>query len=76
MSNVHSRTWNMAKKNENHGKLETHTVGREIWQEPLENMKNEKYTFQTLDFCEKNWKIRHKHCMTWNMARNTEKHGK
>jgi hypothetical protein len=35
----------MAKKNENHGKLETHTVGREIWQEPLENMKNEKYTF-------------------------------
>jgi hypothetical protein len=22
------------------------------------------------------WKMRHKHCMNWNMARNTEKHEK
>jgi hypothetical protein len=22
------------------------------------------------------WKMRHKHCLTWNMARNTEKVGK
>ena len=50
MSTIGPGIW---KKNENHGKLETHTVEREIWQEPLENVKNEKYTFQTLDFCEK-----------------------
>ena len=31
-------------KTENHGKLETHTVGHEIRQETLKNMKNEKYT--------------------------------
>ena len=30
---------------------------------------------QDLDFDEKTkktWKMRHKHCMTWNMSRNTE----
>ena len=29
--NAHYRTQIMAKKKENHGKSETHTVGREIW---------------------------------------------
>ena len=24
----------------------------------------------------KTWKMKHKHCMTWNMSRNTEKHEK
>ena len=24
----------------------------------------------------KTWKMRHKHCMNWNMARNTEKREK
>ena len=28
MRNAHCRTWNMVKKTENHGKVETHTVGR------------------------------------------------
>jgi hypothetical protein len=35
----------LGEKNENHGKLETHTVGCEIRREPLENVKNEKYAF-------------------------------
>jgi len=31
-------------KTENHGKWETHTVGREIGRETMKNFKNEKYT--------------------------------
>ena len=52
-----------------------HTVGREIGRETLENLKNEKYTLQDLDYgekTEKTCKMRQKHCRNWNMARNTE----
>ena len=38
----------------------------------MKNVKSEKYTLQDLDYGkkpEKTWKMRHKHCMTWNMAR-------
>ena len=55
---------------------ETHTVGPGIWRETLKNLKYEKYTMQDLDFGEKPQKplkIRHKHYITWNMTRNSEK---
>jgi hypothetical protein len=31
------------KKTENHEKIDTHSVGREIWQETLKNLKNENW---------------------------------
>ena len=69
----------VCRETETHGKIETHTVGRKIWQESLKNVKNEKYTLQDLDYgekTEKTWKMRHKHCGTCNIVRNTEKRGK
>ena len=50
-------------------------VGPGIWQKKLKYMQNEKHTVQDLEYgkkIEKTWKMRHKHCITWNMARNTE----
>ena len=47
--------------------------------ETVKNMKNEKYTLQDLEYgekTEKRGKMGHKHCITWNMARNSEKHEK
>ena len=46
-----------------------------------ENVKNEKYTLWDMDYGEKTkkkkyWKMRHKHCDTCHMARNTEKSAK
>ena len=43
----------MARKFENHGKCEIHTLGREIWRGKLK----------------KGGKFRNVHCRTWNMAR-------
>ena len=45
----------------------------------LKIMENEKNTQQDLEYGEKHgntWKMRHKHCMTWKMVRNTEEGGK
>jgi hypothetical protein len=56
-----------------------HRVGPGIWQEILKNVDNEKCTLYDLEYGEKHWKrwkMRHKHFMNWNMARNTEKHRK
>jgi hypothetical protein len=69
----------MARNTEKGLKRETHIVGLGICRETVKNMKNEKYTLGDMDYgekTEKTWKMRHKHCMTWNMARNTQKHGK
>ena len=45
-----------------------------------ENVKNEKYTLWDMDYGEKTkkkyWKMRHKHCDTCHLARNTEKSAK
>jgi hypothetical protein len=41
------------RETENHGKLEIHTLGREIWRGKLN----------------KGGKFRNVHCRTWNMAR-------
>ena len=40
--------WNLeyGQKTDNQGKIKTQTVEREIWQETLKNVKNEKYTLQ------------------------------
>ena len=46
------------KKNENHGKLETHNVGPGIWQETVKNVKNQKSTLQDLEYGEKAEKFR------------------
>ena len=35
MKNAHCRSWNMARKFENHGKCEIHTLGCEIWRGKL-----------------------------------------
>ena len=56
-----------------------HIVGPGIWRDTLKIVKYEKYTLQDLDCSEKTektWKMRHKHCLMWNMAKNTEKHEK
>ena len=53
MRNAHCRTWNMARKFENHRKCEIHTLGSEIWRGKLK----------------KGRKFRNVHCRTWNMAR-------
>jgi hypothetical protein len=42
MRNSHGRTWNMARNTEKHAKLETHTIGPQIWREILKNVKNDK----------------------------------
>ena len=55
------------------------TLGSGIGQETLKNIEKEKCTLQDLDYgekTEKTWKMRQKHCLTCNMARNTQKHGK
>ena len=40
-------------KTDNQKIIETQTVGRELRQETLKNMKNKKYTLQDLDYDEK-----------------------
>ena len=52
-----------------------------MWQETVKNVKNEKYTLCDMDYGEKTkkkkyWKMRHKHCVTSHMAKNTEKGAK
>ena len=39
MRNAQCRTWNMARK-QNHGKLEIHTLGGEIWRGKLKILEN------------------------------------
>ena len=54
-------------------------VGLGIWWETLKNVKKDKCTLKDLEYgmkSEKTWKMRHTHCMTWNMSRNTEKQEK
>ena len=46
-----------------------------MWQEILKHVKNQKFTLQELEYgkkTEKYGKWDKKHCLTWNMARNTE----
>ena len=55
------------------------TLGSGIGQETLQYIEIEKCTVQDLEYgekTEKTWKMRHKHSLTGNMARNTEKGGK
>ena len=55
------------------------TLGSGIGQETLNYIEIEKCTVQYLEYgekTEKTWKMRHKHSLIWNMARNTEKGGK
>ena len=73
MRHTHCRTWNMAKNTEKHAKWDTHTVGPEIWKKKTTEKpgKLEVHTVGT-GICQEYWKtskMRHKHCMTWNMAR-------
>ena len=66
-------------KTENHGKGDTNTVSLGIWRETLRKVENVKCILQNLEYgekTEKTWKMRHKHSLTGNMARNTEKGGK
>ena len=45
----------------------------------MKEVENEKCTLQDQIYgkkTEKTWKMRQKHCMTWNMVRNTQKRGK
>ena len=61
----------MARKLKNVEKCERHTVGPAKWQKKKTKTKTKKEKKKR-----KKWKMRHKHCMSWNMARNTEKCGK
>ena len=45
--------WNMARNIEKREKLETHIIGCGIWREIVKNLKNEKYTMQDIENCEK-----------------------
>ena len=56
-----------------------HTVGPGIWLETLKRLENEKCTLQDLEYGEKTEKMlkkKQKHCLSWNMSRNTENIGK
>ena len=53
MRNSLCRTWNMARKFENHRKCEIRTLGSEIWRGKLKKVGI----------------FRNVHCRTWNMAR-------
>ena len=49
-----------------------YTVGHEIWQETMKNLKNKTCTLQNLEYGKKHsksWKMKHSYCRTWNMAR-------
>jgi hypothetical protein len=67
----------MARNTEKGAKCETNTIRHGIWRETVKNYKYEKQ-FRTWIVARKtkNWKMRHKHSMRWNMARNTEKRKK
>ena len=60
------------------GKIEkggkTNTLEQGLWRKSEKNVENEKKKH----FLEKKImrKMRYKHCLTWNIARNTEKGGK
>ena len=62
----------MARKLKNVEKCERHTVGPAKWQK---QNKTKTKTKKEKKKNRKKWKMRHKHCMSWNMARNTEKCG-
>jgi hypothetical protein len=79
MRNAHCRTWNTTRKRKNRGKRETYIIGFEIWQETLKNVKKgeiERVGPGLWRENRKTWKMRHKHCRTWNIVRNPEKHKK
>ena len=88
MRNAHCRNWNMARKVKN-VEIEIQTLQdvkyvveyakKKKKKKNLKIMENEKNTQQDLEYGEKHgntWKMRHKHCMTWKMVRNTEEGGK
>ena len=52
MRNAHCRTWSIARKLKNK-ENEKHTLGHEIWQETLKNVKNVKCTLQDMEYGEK-----------------------
>ena len=78
LRNAHCKTWIMVWNSEKRSKLEMNTVWPGIWPKTLKNVENEKRTLSDLDYRVKYWKsfkMRNAHCLTWNMAKNTEKHG-
>ena len=60
------------------GNCHTHTLEHEIWKRNIEKHKKREILtlgsgmWQKTNKEKKPWKMRHKHCITWNMARNTE----
>ena len=78
MRNTHCQIWIMVWNSEKGSKWEMHTVWPGIWPKTLKHLENEKRTLSDLDYRVKQWKrfkMRNAHCLTWNMAKNTEKHG-
>ena len=78
LRNAHCKTWIMVWNSEKRSKLEMNTVWPGIWPKTLKNVENEKRTLSDLDYHVKHWKsfkMRNAHSLTWNMAKNTEKHG-
>ena len=79
LRNAHCKTWIMVWNSEKRSKLEMNTVWPGIWPKALKNVENEKRTLSDLDYRVKYWKsfkMRNAHSLTWNMAKNTEKHWK
>ena len=67
----------MARNTEKGAKCETNTIRHGIWRETVKtiNMRNNLGPGLQREKS-KNWKMRHKHSMRWNMARDTEKRKK
>ena len=66
----------MAKIIEKYLIWEAPTVGAEMSRKIVEYVKYWEIQAVVLGFWRENlkkWKLRHKHCMNWNMVRNTEK---
>ncbi len=56
MRNAHWRTWNMARKTENHGKWEIHTLGRKYGEEKLKKVENLEMSTVGRGIWQENWK--------------------
>ena len=65
MRNAHWRTWNMAKKIENHGKWEIHTLGCEIWRGKLKKVENLEMSTVGHGIWQEKWKSGKWETFTW-----------
>ena len=70
MRNIHCSIWNIVRKTEKNVKNEKETLKDLNYGQ---NKQTNKQNNNNKKKGKKKWKMRHKHCITWNMARNKKK---